>query len=268
MTSLSVYTRAQHGDLSLLNEIDRFSYDDQKRCFTLAAQFGQTQLVEQWIAQHNTRDFAEHALWVAAHDTQIASVDLLTPLVPPDNAVWESVLRYAIKNNWVSLQDTILAFDPLVGVDKCLGTAAQSSNKPLMDILLQRSTYITSNIVVAMMGHGWNDLVEQWISHLPSEEKNKLFVHCIEHKLKQQEEFFEVCKNDLKIPNPNALAAAVAQKNWNLAEQLLPYCDVPAAVKIVNKHNPNTETREQLQRLVLLNEVGNSDMASSSKRKI
>lgn len=267
MTPLSVYTRAQQGDLSLLHEIDRFSYDDQKRCFTLAAQFGQTQLVKQWIAQYDTRDFAEHALWVAAHDTQIACVDLLASLVLPDNAVWESVLRYAIKNNWVSLQGTILAFEPLVGVDKCLGTAVQSNNKPLMETLLQRSTYITSNIVVAMMDHGWNDLVEQWISHLPSEEKNKLFVHCIEHKLEQHEEFFDVCKHDLKIPNPNALAAAIAQKNWTLAEQLLPYCDVPAAVHIVNKKRPDEETRIHLQRLLLMNEVGDVSK-NAAKRKM
>lgn len=265
---ISVYTRAQQGDLSLLNEIDGLSYKETERCFTLAAQFGQIQLLEQWIGQRNTKDFAAHGLWVAAHDGQLASVEILASLVSSDDPVWESVLRYAIKNNWDSLQETILAFDPKVGVDSCLLVTAQQSNKPLMKTLLNRSKHISAHIVISMMKQGWNDLVTQWVSHLPSDEKNKFFVHCVTQNLNEQKDFFEVCKNDLNVPSPNALAAAVGQKNWILAEQLLSYCDVAAAVKIVNKQNPTIEMREQLQRLVLLNEIGNPDAALSAKRKI
>lgn len=268
MTTLSVYTRAKHGDLSLLDDIGGLSYDEHKRCFTLAAQFGQIQLLKQWIGQRDVQDFAAHALWVAAHDAQLDAVNLLAPLVSPDNAVWESVLRGAIKNNWDALQETILTFDPQVGVDSCLIVTAQQSNKPLMKTLLNRSKHISAHIVIAMMKQQWNDLVTQWVTHLPSDEKNKFFVHCITQNLSEHKDFFEVCKNDLKVPTPNALAAAVGQKNWILAEKLLPYCDVAAAVKIVNKQNPTSEMREQLQRLVLLHEVGNLDAASSAKRKI
>lgn len=267
MTQLSVYTRAQQGDLSLLDEIDHFSTDDKKRCVTLAAQFGQIQLLEAWIAQHNIHDFAEHALWVAAHDSQFDAVNLLAPLVPSDNAVWESVLRCAITNKCLALQEKILAF-PSIRVESGLLAAAKQGNKPLTERLLKRSTQINAHLVLTMLECGWNDLVTQWVGHLPSAEKNKFFVHCITKNLSEQEEFFEVCKGDLNTPSPNALAAAIVQKNWNLAEQLLPYCDVPMAVKIVNKQSPNTETREQLQRLVLLHEIGNFEAASSSKRKI
>lgn len=268
MTNLSIYIRARQGDLSLLSEIDGFRWDDKNRCIALAAQCGQTQLLEQLISHHNIEDFAEHALWVAAHDLQFAAVDLLMPLVPVERDVWESVLRYAIRNNSMALQDTILAFDPLVNVNSCLSVAAHSKRKPLMETLLERSTHLTATVVLQMMDNTWNDLVENYVHTLLSEEKNRLFVQCVEQQRPEQDAMFEVCKNDLKHSTPNALAAAIFRKNWNLAEQLVPYCDVPAAVKIVNAKNPNTKTRTQLQRLVLLNEVEKFDHASSSKRKI
>lgn len=268
MSELSVYIRAQQGDLKLTTEFECLTFDAQQRCVASAAQFGQTQLLEQLIAQCNIQAFAEHALWVAAHDLQFGCVDQLTPLVPPTSSVWESVLRYAIKHNCTALQHTILAFEPPVNVNSCLIVTAAGNNKDLMETLLERSTHLSAEVVLRMMDNRWSDLVDLWVQRLPSEEKNKLFVGCVEQHRSEQDAMFEVCKNDLRSAGPNALAAAIKQNNWALAEQLVTYCDVGAAVKIIAKLRPNQETQDRLQRLVLLAQVGSTDAHSAIKRKI
>lgn len=262
----SIYIRAQQGDLNLLSEFDTLTADAKNRCVALAAQFGQAQLLVQLI-DHGIERFAEHALWVAAHDGQLESVEALTPLVSPDRQVWESVLRYAIKNNYVSLQHTILGFTPAVNVNSSLATSAKLGNRELMETLLKRATLLTSAVAVDMLLNQWNDLLHQWFDLLASEEKNKFFVYCVRHKDQEQHAVFDACKEHLWHSTPNALATAIEIKDWGLAEQLLGYCNVDAAVTIINKQRVDEETRAQLQRLVLLHEVG--DMGGTTvKRKI
>ena len=266
MTQVSVYIRAQQGDQSLLHEFDGLTYEEKSRCVALAAQFGQAALLKALI-EYGIEPFAEHALWVAAHDAQFETVELLTPLVPTDKVVWESVLRYAIKNNHTSLQNTILAFNPAVNVNSSLAVAARNERKEMMTSLLQRATEMTSAVAVDMLLKQWTDLLYQHFDLLPSVEKNTLFVYCVRHQDQEQTRMLELCKEHLFYASPNALATAVENQDWVLAEKLLAYCDVNAAVKLINKKNPNQATRTQLQRLVLLHEVG--DIGESTvKRKM
>lgn len=268
MNNLSVYARVKNGDLSAVNDFETLCFDDKQRYVSVAAQFGQLQLLDLIIQQYDISSFAGHAMWVAAHDQQFSAVEKLTSLVPQTNSVWSNVLRYAIKHHRTTLQNTILAFDPVVKTDCCLVVGALSENKILMNTLLERAECITASVVVQMMDNQWTELVQKWVQYMPSEEKNSLFVQCVQQQRTEIHSLFEACKNDLHYSNPNALAAAVGVHNWTLAEQLLPYCDVPSAVAMVSKNKPTQDTLDRLQRLVLLDHVGSVNTSQTAKRKI
>lgn len=232
-----IFVRAKKGELSVVADFVKLTHDEQHRCVTCVAQFGCVDLLQHLIDRYNIDVSAEHALWVAAHDSQFHAVKLLMPLVPPTSGVWESVLRYATVKNNQEWQNIILEFDPVVNVDSCLVVAAREKNKDLLEIYLKRAQNVTAGTVMQMMNNNWWDLVDTTLPLLSSDEANLLLLQSIENR------------------------------KWSFARHLVPYCDVPSVVKGVKRKRVQSDVQEQLQHLILLHET-NSFATPALKRKM